>query len=263
MSDLHAEPAPEADPVPETEPAPEADHPPGTDPARLQTASADGSSRAVAVLLAVAAIVAAIITARASLVSSDATSAWNDSVAVEQRRGAQLLEEMRYAYSVEGDVAFMLTITEERAASLRAAADAAEAAGQPSEVTRTLRQEADALQQVRDLAGPASDVVSNARYALPGGGYDIQRRLADTRAEDPDGMRADPLLEVATGDAAASESNRLMLSTIGVAMAFLCGALAQAFGRHRRMLLLLGWLALGVGAAAALAIVGDVPGVAA
>ena len=54
-----------------------------------------------------------------------------------------------------------------------------------------------------------------------------------------------------------------MLATLGIGAAFLCGALAQAFTRRRRPLLVLGWLALAAGAAAALAIELGVRGVAA
>lgn len=218
------------------------------------------SSRAVAILLAVAAIVAAIITARASLVASDATSAWNDSVSVEQRRGALFLEQFRYTYAVEGDQAFMLAIAEEKAAALRAAAAAPSLA---PDVAAALTAEAQVQQQLRDLVGPSSEIVSDPRYVLPDGGYDLQRRLADTRAEDPDNVNADPLVDMAKGDAAADEANRLMLATVGVAMAFLCGALAQAFGRHRRLLLTAGWVALALGATAAIAITLDAPVIAA
>jgi hypothetical protein len=245
MADLSATPAAPA-PAP-AELAPE----PAPEPA--------SSSRAVAILLAVAAIVAAIITARASLVASDATSAWNDSVSVEQRRGALFLEQFRYTYAIEGDQAFMLTIAEEQAAALRAAA------ADPSlapDVIAALTAEAQVQQQLRDLVGPSSEIVSDPRYVLPDGGYDLQLRLADTRAENPDDLAADPLADMAAGDAAADEANLLMLATIGVAMAFLCGALAQAFGRRRRMLLAVGWVALALGAVAAIAITLDAPAVA-
>jgi hypothetical protein len=222
---------------------------PPADPPLSEPASS--SSRAVAILLAVAAIVAAIITARAALVASDATSAWTDSVGVEQRRGALFLEQFRYTYAIEGDQAFMLTIAEEKAAALRAAAAAPDLA---PEVVTALTAEAQVQQQLRDLVGPSVEMASDPRYVLPDGGYDLQQRLADERATDPEAVAEDPLVEMAAGDAAADEANRLMLATIGVAMAFLCGALAQAFGRHRRLLLALGWVALAAGSVAAIAV---------
>lgn len=230
-----------------------------TEPGTTASPEPTSNSRAVAILLAVAAIVAAIITARAALVASDATSAWTASVGVEQRRGALFLEQFRYTYGIEGDQAFMLAIAEEKAAALRAAA--ADPSLEP-EVAAALAAEAQVQQQLRDLVGPSSEIVSDARYVLPDGGYDLQRRLADSRAENPDDIAADPLIEMASGDAAADEANRLMLATLGVAMAFLCGALAQAFGSRRRLLLSIGWIALGIGVAAAIAITLDVPAIA-
>jgi hypothetical protein len=230
-----------------------------TEPGTSAAPEPASNSRAVAILLAVAAIVAAIITGRAALVASDATSAWNSSVGVEQRRGALFMEQFRYTYSVEGDQAFMLAIAEEKAAALR---DAAAAPSRAPEVAAALVAEAQVQQQLRDLVGPASEIVSDARYVLPDGGYDLQQRLADSRAENPDDLAADPLVEMAAGDAAADEANRLMLATLGVAMAFLCGALAQAFASRRRLLLTIGWIALGMGLAAAIAITLDVPSIA-
>ena len=70
---------------------------------------------------------AAIVTARASLVASDATSDWNKSVAREQKRGALLLEGIRYTYGTEGDQAFMLATATLKAQALREAAAGAPA----------------------------------------------------------------------------------------------------------------------------------------
>ena len=221
-------------------------------------AAQDKSSRAVAVLLAIAAIVAAIVTARASLVASDATSDWNKSVAREQKRGALLLQGIRYTYGTEGDQAFMLAAATVTAQALREAA-----AGAPAEVKAALEAEAAVQQQVVDLVGPAMEIVSDPRYALPDGGYDLQLRLADAREADLGDPVDDPLDALAAGDAAQAEANRLMLATLGIGAAFLCGALAQAFTRRRRPLLVLGWLALAAGAAAALAIELGVRGIAA
>ena len=222
------------------------------------TAAQDTSSRAVAVLLAIAAIVAAIITARASLVASDATSDWNQSVAREQKRGALLLQGIRYTYGTEGDAAFMIATAAAKAQALRDAVATA-----PDEIKPALEAEAAVHQQLVDLVGPSSELVSDPRYALPDGGYDLQLRLADDRAAEPGGPPDDPIEALAAGDAAQAEANRLMLATLGIGIAFLCGALAQAFSRRRRPLLVLGWLALAAGAAAALAIELGVPGIAA
>jgi hypothetical protein len=206
-------------------------------------------SRAVALLLAVAAIVAATITARASLVGSEATSAWQTAVGDEQRRGALLLEQVRYAYGSEGDLAFMIVAAQEQADAMREAIPGASPA-----VAAALETEAGVQEQVAELVKPASEIASDPRYELASGGYDLQLRLADERRSNPDDLANDPLAQVAAGDAAADHAVRLMLTTIAVGVAFLFGALAQAAHRRRRVLLVLGWIALGVASVAAVAV---------
>lgn len=226
-----------------------------TDAATPTPQDRDQGGRAVPFLLAVAAIVAAIVTARAALLGSDATSAWQMSVGDEQRRGAMLLEGVRYTYGVEGDMAFMIITADVRAQELRAAMD-----GQPPEVAAALESEARVQQQVVDLVGPSSELIADPRYQLDSGGVDIQLRLADTRAADVD---TDPMATLAGGDAASERASRLMLATLAIAGAFLFGALAQTFRGRRRPLLGLGWAALAVGCGAAIAIELGLIGVAA
>ena len=196
----------------------------------------DKGSRAVALLLAIAAIVGAIVTAQASLVGSDATSAWQQSVANEQRRGALLLEGVRYTYGAEGDMALMVATAVVRAQELRALAE-----GQPPEIAAELIAEAQVHEQVVEMITPASGIASDPRYALPSGGYDIQLRLADSRNETPADVAIDPIADVVVGDADADKANRLIATTLGIGVAFLFGALAQAFAQQRRLLLLIGW----------------------
>jgi len=221
-------------------------------------AEAESGGRAVPILLAVAAVAAAIVTARASLVGGDATSAWVDSVGDEQRRGALLQEEVRYTYGSEAAVGFMVLIAEVRASELRTMAQ-----GQPPAVAARLEAEAGIQQAVVDLVSADAPLLSDARYRLPSGSLDVQRRLADERAAEPSVLAIDPLATLRRGDVEAEHSVRLMVATIAIAAAFLFGALGQAFRRRRRPLLLLGWLALLAGGAWALAIELGVPGLSA
>lgn len=210
-------------------------------------AGKDKGSRAVVLLLAAAALVAALITGRASLLGSDATSAWQSSVSAEQKRGALLLEDASYTYTVEGDLAFMIATAQIRAQELRAAAE-----GKAPEVAARLVAEAQVQQQVVDLISTSSEVVSNARYVLPDGGYDLQLRLADRRRELGEDLTIDPVAVVAAGDAAAERATQLMATNLLIGMAFLLGALAQALLPWRRMLLVLGWASLSVAATIAI-----------
>jgi len=84
-----------------------------------------GSGHGVVVLLALAAIVAAIIGARASLLGIDASDGWQQSVEDEQRRGSILMWDVRSVYGDKGELAFAIAIEEIRAAGLLAASDAA------------------------------------------------------------------------------------------------------------------------------------------
>ena len=94
--------------------------------------------------------------------------------------------------------------------------------------------------------------LATAAYAMPGGGYDTLKRLAE-RLSDPAHRTYDPDGTMARGDQAAARSVRLMDSIVVIGFAFLFGALAQAFRGARRPLLIVGWVALAAGVAAAFA----------
>jgi hypothetical protein len=195
----------------------------------------------------VAAVVAAVVTARAALLAADATVLWVHSVGEEQRRGALLQESVRYTYGTEAALAFMLLSYEVRADELRA-----KAAGQQEPVASRLQAEAVREQSVVDLVGDGAPLVSDPRYRKPSGALNVELRLADDR--DPGDIAIDPMATLEEGDVAGERSDALLRCTIIIAAAFLFGSLGQAFSRHRRPLLLLGWIALVAGAGAAIAI---------
>ncbi|MFN8622990.1 MAG: hypothetical protein U0869_19805 [Chloroflexota bacterium] len=203
-------------------------------------------SRAVALLLAIAAVLAAIVTARASLIASDAADQWQSAVAAEQRRGAILLEGVRYTYGVEGQLGLRVATDQAIAEALRAIGPA-----QSPDVAARVEREAQVHDQMVQLTGPSEDLISDPAYRLPGGGYDLQKRLADERRASPDDG-ADPADRIAAGDAAAERADRLMVVTVIIGGAFLLGALAQPLRRRRRLLLTLGWACLGASVVAAL-----------
>lgn len=210
-------------------------------------------SRSVAVMLAAAAILAAVISAHAALLGSDATGAWHASVQDELKRGALALETVRYTYAIEGGRAFLITTSQILGQEHRA-----EASRRPPEVARRLIAEAAAQEQVTALLIPVSEVASDPRYALPEGGYDLRLRLLDARSTMPGAPRPDPIARVAEGDIASDASIRWQSITIVVGVAFLFGAVAQAVSRYRRLFLFMGWasLALTPGLALALGLIG-------
>ena len=231
--------SPAADPVP-----PEVMLP------RRPAPTTDTGSRAVARLLAVAAVLAALIGARASLLGSDATSAWADTVVMEQKRSALLLGDVRSIWGGKANEALIIETERVLAQSMRDAIPSA-----APDVAVRLDSEARIHDGVTDLmtgGSFSSELTTDPRYRLASGGFDLSGLLADTRAADQETVAIDPDARLAEGDAAFDRQVRLMALGILIGAAFLAGALAQAFRSRRRALLVLGWGALAAAAIPAL-----------
>jgi hypothetical protein len=200
----------------------------------------------VALLLAVAAVAAALITLVALNSSSDASSAWQSAMRQEVGRGAAAVEDIRWVYAIEAPSAFQIAALEVQAEEYRKAASSAapEVASALETRAQVLDMTLDALRSSIEMAVPA--------YALPGGGYDPLKRLSEALA-DPARNVHDPDHAMTVGDLAAARSDRLMTAIVVIGLAFLFGALAQGIQRARRPLLILGWLALAAGVGVALA----------
>jgi hypothetical protein len=203
----------------------------------------------VALLLAAAAVVAAIVTARASFLGSEATDHWQRSVREEERRGALLIQGVRFTYGEEGDVSFMIATSEARAAALEEAAASA-----PPDVAERLTAEAQVHSQVADAMRESVVFGTDPRFTLPSGGYGLAASLASDRAEEGADVMADPLATVRAGDEASRHAIRILAVAIVVGLAFMAGSLAQALPSRRRLLLIAGWVVLGVASALALAV---------
>ncbi|MBA2359230.1 MAG: hypothetical protein H0V84_12475 [Actinobacteria bacterium] len=206
----------------------------------------EGYARAAAILLALAAVVGITLGARASLLSSDATDAWQSAVRQEIKRAAASVEDVRFVYSDEGPQVFSIDVARLRAEELRKAAAAA--TGQAREV---LTLEAETYSRyVAQVAKPPLPV--GARYRTPEGGFDAPKRLADNRRRYPDLVAIDPQEPQRAGDELSRRAMFEIAATIPAALAFLLGALAEVFARPRR------WLLLGGAAAVAAAAVAGV-----
>jgi hypothetical protein len=199
----------------------------------------------VALLLAASAALAALVTARAALASSSAGDAYQAAVRSETKRSSALVEDVRYVYSDEANTAFhhaQRVILEDE---MRKQADAATGI-----LKALLVAEADVNQALAETTHSGT-LATDETYA-DGDGYDLGLYLADVRAEDPDLVAIDPLDDVAEGDDASARARWGMVATIPVAMAFFAGALAQAFPRRRRPLVVVGFGLLLVAAVAAI-----------
>src|SRR5918998_4397460 len=141
---------------------------------------------AVAVLLALAATVAAVLGARAAVVSSAASGAWQTAVREEVKRSAALVEDVRYVYAVEAAVAL-------RAAAAAIEADELRHSAGPLADAEKAATEAEAFvrQASADALAGAFDLTKDPKYRA-GDGYDVAARLADVRNEHPELVALDP-----------------------------------------------------------------------
>jgi hypothetical protein len=153
----------------------------------MTVASSERGHAGVALLLATAAVVAAIIGARASMVSSAASESWQSALRTEVKRSAGAMEDVRYLYQTEMPVA--IRILQARLVQGELQAAAATAAGPAKQA---LLLEADVQAGIISGLIPNSNLAGKAAYALPSGGYDLGMRLADLRAQNPALVTLDP-----------------------------------------------------------------------
>jgi hypothetical protein len=228
---------PETDAGASPAPPPAAPPPSRTEPALLR----------LAFLLAAAAMAAAIVGARVSMLSGEAAGKWESSVRLEVKRSAGAQESVRYLYDVEVPLAISILRARLIETGLESLPPAQAAPGQAIAIEKGVQAEVlKALEPGSDLTQPV--------YALPNGGVDLGKRLADIRAGNPDQLTLDPEGRQAQGDALAQKADRLSLALVPFGLCALLGALAQAFGTRRRRLLQCGWAAFALGAVLALAV---------
>lgn len=208
----------------------------------------DPGSRWVAALLAAAAVLAAVLAMRAAFLIDDAGDAWQSALRAELKRSVNLIEDVRYVYGTEGDQAFSVVVRESLADGLRVAGS-----GQPGPIADALITEARVHELVLERTKPEMELTAGG-YTLPDGGYDLAARLADRRLASPEIVALDPEELQSTGDRASRHSIGVVYAAVPVGLALLLGSLAMPYRRRRRVLLALGWLALGLAAAAAIAL---------
>jgi hypothetical protein len=218
-----------------------------TDPASIGPAATEPPARrGVAILLAGAALVAAVIGGRVAFRSFTATSLWQQSVREESKRAAAYIETLRYVYTSEQPLAFSLSEARFRAEEL------AKVASTLSGTDRAAVELEQALQEYLSSGqlAEASPLFVDERFRSERG-FDITRRLADQLNQNPDLLTIDPERTRASGTKASTHAIRLMATTIIVALAFMCGTLAQGFDRRRQLFLSMGTVLLVIGTASA------------
>lgn len=218
-----------------------------TDPGSTEAAgTAPPARRGVAILLAGAALVSAVIGGRVAFRSFTATSLWQQSVREESKRAAAYIETVRFVYTSEQPLAFALSEARFRAEELRKVAATLSGSDQAAIEVEQALQEYLSTGQLAE----ASPLFSDQRFRSERG-FDITRRLADQLNENADLLTIDPEKTRASGKKASTHAIRLMATTIVVALAFMCGTLAQGFDRRRRLFLSMGTVLLVLGTASA------------
>jgi hypothetical protein len=200
---------------------------------------------AVPILLALAAIVAAMLGARAAVISSDASGEWQTAVREEVKRSAALVEDVRYAYGAEAAVALRTAAAAIEADELRRSAGPLSGAEKAA-----VEAEAFIRQTTADLMAGAFDLTKDPKYRA-GDGYDVAARLADIRNEHPELVALDPGATMDQGSADSQHAWLLVAAVIPAAVAFLCGSLAQGFPRDRSPLTVVGFACVALAVAAA------------
>jgi hypothetical protein len=209
--------------------------------ARVRTAVGDETPTIVAVLLACAAVVAAIIGARAAIIGDEGSDTWHSAIREDVKHGAGLVEDVRFIYVEEAPLAFQVAEGNVRAE------EAHRQAKSTSGLTRELLEaHAGSFEGVVRTITPASKMVKDEKYHLDNGGYNVLQRLVDVRAENPDLVAIDADATEERGDDLTSESALLVATTLPAGLAFLCGALAHGFPSRRRWLVPLGFALTGV-----------------
>ncbi len=220
---------------------------PAVDVSEMEVASMEVASHGrgyggVAVLLAIAAVVAAIIGARASMVSSDANDSWQSALRTEVKRSAAAMNDVQTLYQSDLPTAIEVLKAQILTSELQAAEP-----GQSPAVQQALEVEAGVQSQLAVALSSGAELPSDSTYALPAGGYDLGKRLADIRSRNANLVALDPNSLQATGDALAQKALLLTLALIPTSLCALLGVLAQPLRRHRKALLGSGVVALAVG----------------
>ena len=209
----------------------------------------EGGHSGVAILLAIAAVVAAIIGTRAAMVSSDASDAWQSALRTEVKRSAGAMTDIQSVYLQELPVAARILQARVVAAQLKAAA-----AGQNPVVAHAMTLEASVESQLADALSSGAQLANDQAYALPAGGFDLGKRLADLRAENPALVSLDPDSIASTGDRLAHKALLLTLALLPTGLCALLGVMAQPLRRYRRWLLASGSVVLAAGVVMALGV---------
>lgn len=192
------------------------------DPARMDMA--------IAMLIALISLTTALAAWRTNIVGSNAAEANRQGMIDALKKGAAESENWRKLYEEAGYAATF--------AMESAAADAMEASEDESlkATSKNVRQYL--LPSLQLLSEPLG---TQEKYLKSDGTYDLQKRVADLEAEEPDLFALDPDASFALADGYASEQRWLTVGTVLLAISLFWLGLAEILsGRGRSVNLTLG-----------------------
>lgn len=171
-------------------------------------------------------IVGALCTGVVAYLFSGASGTWQQAVREEAVRSGAAQELTRAVYGDEAPLAFRVAAAQARADAMQSS----EGAGRLAAAERTIAEQS-AFAASRSV--PPGSLAADLRYALPGGGVDVARRLADLARQQP-GV-PDPDRTAAEGDAQARLAVWISVVTVVVTGVAVVAAVAphRPTGRRR------------------------------
>lgn len=177
-----------------------------------------------------AVILGALFAALAAVLYSDASGTWQQAIREESVRSSSIQEQIRAVYGDEAPVAFRVAAADARADALRLVDSTDSTNPLVASERMVAEQSAFALRQ----SAPPGTLGSGKEYALPDGGFDVPRRIADLARGHPDAPNPDRT--AAQGDGQAKLALYIALMTVVVTGAAVAVASIPASPRARRRL---------------------------
>ena len=199
------------------------------DPARMDVM--------IAVLIALVSLTTALAAWRTNIVGSSAAQANRQGLIDAVKKGAAQNQSWRRLYE---EAEYTATFAMESAA-----ADAMEASEDEALQAAAKNMRQYLLPSLQLLSEPLG---TQEKYLRSDGTYDLEKRLADLEAEDPDSLAIDPAASFELADRYASEQRWLTIGTVLLAISLFWLSLAEILsGRGRATNLALGIGIYGVG----------------
>lgn len=205
------------------------------------------------VLIAAVTVLTAAVVWRASVWSSEAADADRRGIINTLKDAAAQAEDLAYLYQQEADLAQSHVLLQAQIDYLRRRAGEFAAGADGAAVAAILNSEADALLLADQGTVAGASLVADSRYRREDGTFDLDLRLHDLAAENPDLAALDPRWNFAQADRLDDKALYLALTVIVLAVALTALTLAQITKRRIRWLFLVVGIAIAVAAVFAVA----------